>query len=115
MWHVWRRGGCIQSLSGDIQGKRLLGIPRCRLKDNNIKMVLQEVGLGGTEWIDLTQDRDRWRAVLNAVMNLQVPTKRKAKELLASQEGLSYEGFGVSRLSRPPGTACEVRFLRHIP
>jgi len=54
------------------EGKRPLGRPRSRWEDN-IKMDLQEVGLGGTDWIELAQDRDRWRAVVNAVMNLRVP------------------------------------------
>ena len=54
-------------------GKRALGRPRHRWEDS-IKMDLQEVGWGGgTDWIDLAQDRDRWQALVNAVMNLQVP------------------------------------------
>ena len=53
------------------EGKRPLGRPRRRWVDN-IKMDLQEVGFGGMDWIDLTQDRDRWRALVNAVMNLRV-------------------------------------------
>jgi hypothetical protein len=51
-------------------GKRPLGRPRCRWEDN-IKMDLQEVGCGGTDWIALAQNRDRWRALVNAVMNLR--------------------------------------------
>ena len=54
------------------EGKRPLGIPWCRWVDN-IKMDLQEMGCGGTDWIELAQDRDKWRALVNAVMNLQVP------------------------------------------
>ena len=45
--------------------KRPLGRPRCRWEDN-IKMDLQEVGCGSTDWIELAQDRDRWRILLNA-------------------------------------------------
>jgi len=53
-------------------GKRPLGRPRHRWEDN-IKMDLQEVGCGGMDWIELAQDRDRWQALVNAVMNLRVP------------------------------------------
>jgi hypothetical protein len=53
------------------EGRRPLGRPRHRWEDN-IKMDLQEVGWG-MDWIDLAQDRDRWRALVNAVMNLRVP------------------------------------------
>jgi hypothetical protein len=56
---------------GKPEGKRPFDRPRCRYEDN-IKMDFQEVGCGGKEWIDLVQDRDRWRALLSAVMNLRV-------------------------------------------
>jgi len=56
-------------LVGKHEGKRLLGRPRRRWEDN-IKMDLQEVGCGGIDWMDLAQDRDRWRGILNAIMNL---------------------------------------------
>jgi len=52
--------------------KTTLGRPRNR-RDDNIKLGLQEVGLGGMDWIDLAQDTDRWWALINAVMNLWIP------------------------------------------
>jgi hypothetical protein len=66
-----RRGVC-RVLVGKPKGKRPLGRPRRRWEDN-IKIVLQEVGCGGMDWIDLARDRDRWRALVNAMINLQVP------------------------------------------
>ena len=54
------------------EGKRPLGRPRPRW-ENNIKMDLQKVGCAVMDWIELSQDRDRWRALVNAEMNLQFP------------------------------------------
>jgi hypothetical protein len=54
------------------EGKRPLGRPRYRLVDN-IKMDLREIGWGGMDWLDLAQDRDQWRVLVNIVMNLWVP------------------------------------------
>jgi len=59
-------------LVGEPEGKRPVGRPRRRW-DDNINMDLQEVGCGGMDWIELAQDRDRWQALVNAVMNLRVP------------------------------------------
>ena len=73
-WHIARieerRGGC-RVLVRKSEGKRPLGRSKLRW-EGNIKMDLQNVGLGG-DWIDLAQDRDRWRALVNAVMNLLIP------------------------------------------
>jgi len=66
------RRGTYRVLVGKPEGKRPLGRPRQRWEDN-IKMVLQEVGCGGMDWIELTQDRGRWWALVNAAMNLWVP------------------------------------------
>ena len=73
--HVTRIGerrGVYRVLLGKPEGKRRLGRPRRRWKDN-IKMDVQELGCGGMDWIDLAQDRDSWRAVVKAVMNPRVP------------------------------------------
>jgi len=65
------RRGLYRVLLGKPEGKRPLGRPRYRWEDN-IKMDLQAVGFLGMDWITLAQDRDRWWALVNAVMNLQV-------------------------------------------
>ena len=69
MWRVWGEGrGVHRVLVGKPEGKRPVGRPRCRWREN-IKMDLQEVGEGG-DWMELAQDRDRWRALVNTVMNM---------------------------------------------
>jgi hypothetical protein len=62
-------------LVGKPEGKRPLERPRRRWEDG-IRMDLREIGLGGVDWIRLAQDRDQWRAVVNAVMNLWVLAPR---------------------------------------
>jgi hypothetical protein len=74
---------------GKPEGKRPLGRPRRRLVDNN-KMDLREVEWDGIDWIDLTQDRDQWRALVNTVMNLQVGNFLIAAEFAAPPEWLSF-------------------------
>jgi hypothetical protein len=64
--------GVYRVLVGNHEGKRPLGRPRSRWKDN-IKTDLQEVGCGDIDWIELARDRDRWRELMNAVMNFRVP------------------------------------------
>jgi len=66
------RRGVYRVLVRKPEGKRPMGRPRHRWEDN-IKMDLQEVGCGGMDWIKLAQDREGWRALVNAVMNLWVP------------------------------------------
>jgi hypothetical protein len=73
--HVARTGerrGVYRVLVGKRDGKRQLGKPRLRWEDNT-KTDLQKVGCGGRDWVELAQDRVRWRGLANAVMNLRVP------------------------------------------
>jgi len=73
--HVARireRRGVYRVLVGKPKRKTPLGRPRRRWEDN-IKMDLQEIRYGGMDWIELVQDRDRWRRLVNTVMNLRVP------------------------------------------
>jgi hypothetical protein len=64
--------GVHRVLVGKPEGKRRLGRSRCRWEDNN-KMDLQDMGCEIMDWIDVAQDRDRWRALVTAVTNLRVP------------------------------------------
>jgi hypothetical protein len=64
--------GAYNILIGRTEGRRPLGRPRCRWEDG-IRMDLREVGFGDVDWINLAQDRDRWRALVNTVMSLRVP------------------------------------------
>jgi hypothetical protein len=73
--HVARKGeirNAYRILVGKPEGMRPLGRPRRRWVNNN-KMDLREFGWDGIDWIDLAQDRDQWRALVNTVMNLRVP------------------------------------------
>ena len=75
MARIEQGGGVHRVLVGKPEGKRPLGSPRRRWEDN-IKMDLQEVEGGCGEWMELAQDRDRWRALVSTVMNLRVPKMR---------------------------------------
>jgi hypothetical protein len=70
--YVLRVERCAQVLVGKPEGKRPLGRPRHRWEDN-IKMDLQEVGGGHADWMELAQERDRWRALVGTVRDFQVP------------------------------------------
>jgi len=66
------RRGVYRVLVGELTERDHFGGPRCRFEDN-IKMDLQEVGSWGMNWIEMAQDRDRWRALVNAEMNFRIP------------------------------------------
>jgi hypothetical protein len=67
-----KKRNAYRMLVGKTAGKRPLGRPR-RTWVDNIKINLREIGLDGVDWSDLAQDRDQWRALVNTVMNIQVP------------------------------------------
>jgi hypothetical protein len=69
---LFKDGGAYNILVGRPEGRRPLGRPRRRW-EYNIKMDLREIGYGDVDWIHWAQDRDRWRALVNMVMNLRVP------------------------------------------
>ena len=71
MARMGERRGVHRFLVGKHEGKRPLGRSK-RIWEDNIKMDLREVGCGGMDWIELAQDRDRWRGLVNAVMKLRV-------------------------------------------
>jgi hypothetical protein len=70
MWHAWERN-VYTVLMGKPEGKRLLGKPSRRW-EGGIRMDLRETGWGSVDWIQLAQNRDRWRALANTVINLRV-------------------------------------------
>jgi hypothetical protein len=69
---IWEKRKAYRLLVGKPDGKRPLGRPRRRWVDN-IRMDLGEVGWGDVDWIDLAKDRNKWRALVNSVLNLRVP------------------------------------------
>jgi hypothetical protein len=91
-------------LVGKPEGKRPLGRPRRRWEDG-IRMDLRETGLGGVDWIRLAQDRDRWRAVVSAVMNLRVLAPRSwfSYGQFKPLESVSLPNFGYQLLE-----ICEI-------
>jgi len=91
-------GGVYRVLGGKPEVKRSLGRPRHRWEDN-IKTDLQEVGGGGGDWIELVQDRGRWRALVSTVMNFRVPKKQGISRLAAEPVSFSRRTLfhGVSK------------------
>jgi hypothetical protein len=79
--------GVYRVLVGKAEGKRPMGRPRRRWEDN-IKVHLQEVGCGGMDWIELALDKDTWRVLVSAVMNLRVP--KNAGNFLTSCKPVSF-------------------------
>ena len=98
--HMGEGRGVHRVLVGKPEGKRPLGRPRRRWKDN-IKMDLQEVGGDCEDWMELAQDRDRWRALVSTVMNLRVPKIRGISRLAAETVSFSRRTLlhGVSKLN----------------
>jgi hypothetical protein len=74
MWHAWERN-VYKVLMGMPEGRRPLGRPR-RSWEDRIRMDLRKIGSGSVDWIQLAQDRDWWRALVNTVMNLWVLAPR---------------------------------------
>jgi len=85
--HMGERRGVYMVLMGKPEGKRPLGRPRCRWKDN-IKVGYQLVGCGGMDWMELAVDRDSWWAVVNAIVNLRVP--KNVRNFLTSWKLVSF-------------------------
>jgi hypothetical protein len=69
---TWEKRNACRILVGKPEGKRPLGRPRSRWVDNT-KMDLREIGRDGVDWMDMAQDRDQWRALVNTELNLRVP------------------------------------------
>ena len=89
---------CAQCSGGETWGKETIGGLRRRWEDN-IKMDLQEVGGGCGDWMELAQDRERWRALVNTVRNLRVPKMREISWLAAEPVSFSRRTLlhGVSK------------------
>jgi hypothetical protein len=105
MWHEWgEKRNVYRLLVEKPEGKRPLGRPRRRRIDN-IKMDLSEIGLNVVDWIDLAQTRYRWRALVNAVMNLV------AAQLVASLSS----GTQLSRSSSECGGCLQVEQMPPPP